>query len=38
MTKFSVSFNLQNLQAELDFVDIDTRADTNLYIDPYDPD
>lgn len=35
MAKFSETFHLPHGQASLDFVDIDTSRDTQLYLDPY---
>lgn len=33
--KFSRAFGLNHIQAELDFVDLDTSRDTPLFVDPY---
>jgi len=35
LTKFSVAFNIDKSQAEIDFVDVDLMTDTPLYICPY---
>lgn len=35
MVSFSSAFNLNKMQAELDFVDIDLQKDRPLYLDPY---
>jgi hypothetical protein len=35
MARFASTFGLNLSQAELDFVDVDTASDNNLYLDPY---